>query len=162
MVVCRTGGQQRWRLNRRFDSEPCDNLAREVQKSINPLFRPGATGKVLRLAPRLPVADFLQVAHGHPGEGQGVLIIRRAKFGCERGNPKAAPFLRLPDHPPPGLVRFQMPLIFRRARVGHLGPFLIAHARMDVQTALGALADDADLIFDQSFADANPMAEIAA
>src|ERR1035441_440126 len=106
-----------------------------------------APGKALHLPPRLPVADFLQVADGRAGEGQGVLIIRRAELRGERGNPEATPFLRLPDQAPPGLVRFQMPLVFRGAWVGHLGSLFVAHARMHVQATVGALANDVGLVF---------------
>ena len=59
-------------------------------------------------------------------------------------------------------MRFQVTLVFRGARVRHLGPLLITHTRMHVQAALGALADDADLILDQALANADPVAEIAA
>src|ERR1035441_6605748 len=121
-----------------------------------------AAAKALHLAARLPVADFLQVADGRAGEGQGVLIIRRAELRGQRGNPEATLCLCRPDQAPPGFVRFQMPLVFRGAWVRHLGPLLVAYARMHVQTAIGALTDDPNLIFDQALANADPMAEIAA
>src|ERR1039458_9772601 len=121
-----------------------------------------AAGKALHLAARLPVADFLQVADGRTSEGQGVLIIRRAELRSERGNPEATVCLCRPDQAPPGLVRFQMPLIFGGTWIRHLGPLFVAYAGVNVQTVIGALTDDADLVFDQSFANADPVAEIAA
>src|ERR1019366_1742623 len=121
-----------------------------------------AAGKALHLSARLPVADILEVADGRAGEGQCVLIIRRAELWGERGYPEAALCLCRPDQAPPGFVRFQVPLVFRGAWVRHLGSLLVAHARMHVQTAIGALTDDPNLIFDQAFANADPMAEIAA
>ena len=104
---------------------------------------PRAAGKVLRLALRLPVANFLQIADRRASGGKRVQVVRGTEFRRERRDPEPALCLSLPNRAPPGFVCFQVHLVFRGSRVRHLGPLLIAHARMQVQAVIGALADGA-------------------
>ncbi len=88
-------------------------------------------------------------------------VTGRAVFGRQHADLKATRLLSVPHKLPPLLEGLQAVAVFGCAGVRHLGAFLVAHASMKVDAALGAAGDDVDLAAEHALGNAGPVAEVA-
>ena len=120
---------------------------------------PGLEGSHLTLSH--PVANLFKIAHRRTREGERVEVRRRSKLGCKGDSLVSSCLGCCPSHCPPAFMSFEMRSPYGIARIGHLWALFVSDARMDVTAMGGGDSKRIRSIIQQTFRDADPVAEVA-